>query len=414
MYKQKIKKGISLIVLIITVIIMIIIASSVILLVNDSGLVKNANKAVKASDSAIAKEIVVMAKSEWRTNLKEIQKKGFKTFKAYAESMLAEKGFNIGNNAGEFIVSDNGLLYEYKVPVIPNGFVASSVESEDEVSEGLVIYEGREKVTGKNVETAKTTRNQFVWVPVPNINEFGLKEGYSNGKLQKYISLEEVSEPALRSILELLNSDIETGEYAEYNAMKASIEKYGGFYIGRYEIGKEIIDGIETIISKKDVLPWTNISWGENMVSIGTEGAVAKSRGMYNDKYEFKSHLLYGTEWDAIMRFIDDDSIMVNSSAKGNYINYNESVDETKKINGSGTIKETGSSEEWKLKNIYDLAGNVREWTMEAYHGELIGRTTRGGTANMTGFEQPISNRLPNIPSHNEEGLGFRVALYLK
>ncbi len=50
------------------------------------------------------------------------------------------------------------------------GYVASSVETEDEISEGLVISQGTEAVTDDNVTTALTSRNQFVWIPVPDIN----------------------------------------------------------------------------------------------------------------------------------------------------------------------------------------------------------------------------------------------------
>lgn len=65
-----------------------------------------------------------------------------------------------------------------------------------------------------------------------------------------------------------------------------------------------------------------------------------------------------------------------------------------------------------KVKNIYDLAGNVREWTMESYLD--TGRFTRGGDYYTNGFTQPASVRLGNLsPSTSNGEFGFRLTLYI-
>ena len=48
------------------------------------------------------------------------------------------------------------------VPV-PIGYTASKASNENTVIGGFVIYEGEEVVTDSNVDSAKTSRNQFVW-----------------------------------------------------------------------------------------------------------------------------------------------------------------------------------------------------------------------------------------------------------
>jgi len=58
-----------------------------------------------------------------------------------------------------------------KVPV-PNGYVGSSASGENEIDTGYVIYEGEEAVTDSNVADAQKSRNQYVWVPVPDISKF--------------------------------------------------------------------------------------------------------------------------------------------------------------------------------------------------------------------------------------------------
>ena len=66
-----------------------------------------------------------------------------------------------------------------KVPV-PNRYVGSKVAGENEIDTGYVIYEGEDEVNDSNVEEAQKTRNQYVWIPVPDSSTmYGTDE---NGK----------------------------------------------------------------------------------------------------------------------------------------------------------------------------------------------------------------------------------------
>ena len=126
-------------------------------------------------------------------------------------------------------------------------------------------------------------------------------------------------------------------------------------------------------------------------------GAVEKARGMYPGK----STLCYGVQWDAVMRWISKDSnlsqYLTNSEERGNY-------------NTSNRIP-TGSVEKYQMKKIYDMAGNVWEWTMEA--SNTGNRVIRGGEYLYTGSDIPVTNRSSDYPYYSYSNFGFRVALYV-
>lgn len=196
-----------------------------------------------------------------------------------------------------------------------------------------------------------------------------------------------------------------TEEADEYNLMIQSIITNKGFYVARYEAGTEN----EKAISKKGVMPWFNIPWGESMNTLGNNSAVTKAKEMYNDKdkYNVTSTLIYGIQWDAIMNWIDSEysegtcnvetSFVANSQGRG----YFEQT--------SATV--CGSSELYKVNNIYDLAGNLYEWTMESYNQNE--RVRRGSSYMQEGETRPASVRGHSTPDTFFDDIGFRVALYI-
>ena len=229
--------------------------------------------------------------------------------------------------------------------------------------------------------------NQFVWVPVENIDNFKRYGGYWRDMPQaEYESIENnnyswwnlFSEPTVEGYGY-------EGEIEEYNSMYSSVEENKGFYVARFEAGNDN----EVVVSKKGIMPWTNISWGENMSEIGKTGAVARSKGMYANKeiYGVTSTLIYGVQWDAIMTWIDpnyitstcdvQNSFVANSEGKGNY---------------TGTIDVCGSSDNYRIKNIYDLAGNIDECTMESASNNS--RVDRGGNWINSDQKVPASARV--------------------
>ena len=232
--KNKGKRGISLIVLVITIIIMIILAAAVILSLNSSNVVNKASEARDKSDMANARNIVAVATAEWELMSKEekLATPYNNSFSKYAGAKLQNSGYVVGTTAGAYEVTDKGGINVY--PTIPEGFKASIYTGENTVASGLVIYETNNQlladteINTTNRDAARTTYNQYVWIPVYDINEF-IKKDFEKGLTGA--SFSECTEPfnkAYNGVTLSMTNDL-TGEYAEYSAMRASVEKYGGF-----------------------------------------------------------------------------------------------------------------------------------------------------------------------------------------
>ena len=290
------------------------------------------------------------------------------------------------------------------VPV-PKGYTASSVATENKVSEGFVIYENtngedkKEEVNDNNKDTARTTRNQFVWVPVANPSEmYGTdKDGKKWGKLYEFSAsgitpLNWTEQDGVMSITATSGSDsyrepdvvdsdssnsitisqLET----EFNDMITSVEKYGGFYIGRYETGNLSQEKATVVKNNTDIGNQTWYSMYKKAKGIAVNNNVTSS-------------MIWGSQWDATMRW------MYNS---GNEEKKKYTYDSTGKGNYSGTNGNqpiaTGSIETYAVNNIYDMAENVRDWAIEAY-GTIL-RDGRGGYYRNNGNSGPASIRSTN------------------
>ena len=417
------KKGISLIVLAITIIVMIILAAAILLSVSGKNIINTAKEATNANDLANAKHVVAVAKGEWELGEAE----GY-TLKEYAESKLQEAGFAITGNGGIYVSSKGAVttIYEdkdgYKT-VIPTGFVASEATGENTIEYGLVIYEGTEPVTDKNVATARETRNQFVWVPVPDINFFKRTTTYDGETITPPES--QYTEPYSYDNLITVVNDL-TGEWAEYTAMYESVNEYGGFYIGRYETGTNVApknsggNGTRETFIQKNKYAYEYVGWGLNKTSVVGDvfnppgssdnhgkGAVELSRAFCSTD-EVQSTLCYGVQWDAALNFISTSGIkdkIYATNSKGKYWNYDNKDGNPKFLTGI----DLGESAANRLNNIYDMAGNVEEWTMEASGNN--GRVLRGGNRSYTISASDSKSDNVYDASHTR---GFRIALYLK
>ena len=317
-----------------------------------------------------------------------------------------DKYMNGGNdNQDEHITEVEGVT-------IPKGFYyvggtkADGIVISDKPADENV-YSEEKHADQANIPGDGLVGNQFVWVPVETPADFKTYTSYRDDKPQTMTYYHEPSQEGYRY----------DEEETEYNLMKQSVEDNKGFYVARYEAGKEKINGVDTVVSKKGATVWNKIAWGDSMTSIGTEGAVAKAQGMYTNKEEYAvtSTLIYGAQWDAIMAWIDPnykttsceaDSFVRDSTGKGNY---NESANTN---TWKGGVATCGISDNYRVKNIYDLAGNVEEWTMEA--SNTYSRVYRGGHYSLPGSTDPASLRNGYHPDYDSyDGIGFRVALYL-
>ena len=344
-----------------------------------------------------------------------------------------------------------------KVPV-PNGYVGSSVAGENEIDTGYVIYEGEEAVTDSNVADAQKNRNQYVWVPVPDISKFygtdangkkwgkiytfssSTSSGYdeitgtqpynwseSNG-VMTISSKTNYREPDVVAKYSSTGYDMDsrlktlgigaktTHEFLnqlekEFNNMVVSVEKYGGFYIGRYETGN--INQETPVVQKGN----TNISrqtW-YNMYK--------RCKNIRGDNTNVVTGMIWGNQWDRTLMWLIEtgsktkEQIADDSTSWGNYNNatfeyVNSSGSTVTKNENSGTKIPTGNTEYTKANNIYDLAGNVYDWTMEAH--SAYHRVFRGGSCSYNGGNYPAVSRYSDSPTFSSNNYGCRSALYIK
>ena len=304
-------------------------------------------------------------------------------------------------------------------PTIPKNYIpidtatstwgdGSTAPSQDSVNHGLVIKDEK--------------NNEWVWVPVPdvtvmcdtsNTTEYTLcgttgdtavktklysKSGIISGKTRTtpgtttdpyfrepdLVTSYDVTDTYYKTIL----GDTGTKEQLaqlfvdEYKAMIESVSKYGGFYIGRYELSESGV--------KKDQPTLTKTNWYD----------LYQKCKILNASNKVEARMIWGCQWDATMNWLissgakTSDEVNKDSSSWGNY--YSTSVkaeDGTTEIKASKKTEKlnTGVTTFTMANNIYDLAGNVSEWTQEAY--STYSRAKRGGVFNADGSAFPASDR---------------------
>ena len=133
--------------------------------------------------------------------------------------------------------------------------------------------------------------------------------------------------------------------------------------------------------------------------------------------------MIWGNQWDRTLMWLIEtgsktkEQIADDSTSWGNYYNatfeyVNSSGSTATKNEGSSTRIPTGSAEYTKANNIYDLVGNVRDWTMEA--SSTYGRVYRGGGCSSNGDNLPADVRGYSYPTYSGSYYGCRSALYIK
>ena len=393
------KKGISLIVLIVTIIVIIILAAAVILTITKNNPVSSAKEATFKEDmSNIQDELSMYISKKYTDDPLSFDKSSVNlsgdsmvielpSTKKYKDKISIIKGKLVWN--GE---TENNTEYKWFSEVTGNTSNSETVKEEwkntiAEVKDGVPIpkgftYKEGTKDTGLVIQDGKG--NEFVWVPATE---------------STYVK--DTSFPSY-------NNNKPTGDDTLPNGITdetADVVKYGGFYIGRYEAGipenQTTIDGkssstsnIEGLpVSKKGATVWTSIDY---------TNAKASAEKMINNEY-VQTGLLTGKAWDTTCHWIEDSLSSINASA---------SLKDSRYYGNYSGIKSTaGFNENWKTKNIYDLAGNVWEWTSEAYNSYFI---TRGGSYLGDGSGYPVSYRNNNNASNTDGSFGFRPRLYIK
>ena len=237
----------------------------------------------------------------------------------------------------EYMQTNTKVTYSDGEVWIPEGFRISK-DSASTVQGGVVIED--------------KDRNQFVWVPVATIAEY--KRTWYNGM------------GSLSDYSDALPED-----------EKTSVERYKGFYIGRYEAGDKENTEAKTLRSSNDVTKTVTIKENQapyNYVEITQ--AISLAEGFKNQQgYKAKTKLVSSYAWDTTIAFLQKvNSDYGSSSEEGNYRNTTFSYTD---ITGASQTKENESKvlvptgQTTPVCNIYDMGGNVLEWTTESYRRSL-------------------------------------------
>ena len=311
--------------------------------------------------------------------------------------------------------------------------------------------------TGLVIQDAKG--NEYVWVVVPRTTAVYKTTGLGKTTFTDadYTSIE-------KDLKDYTSTYVTTSGYSdtwyednqnegwlsetEYktlkNSMLKSVYENGGFYVGRYEAGIETtgtnrisieaeIDGKYPVpttvpVSKADAYPytWVTRTQAQNLASNVNSGTKTSS-------------LMFGVQWDLVLAFMSKDTAKIastdvltkNSTTIGNYTDnlwtiknakaqYSTNYGSTftacpnpfKKESNSDILLTTGADSSFSVQNIYDIAGNVNECTLEKTSNTYDPCALRGGDFGNPGSDCPAAYRFGDSTDFSSTYIGFRVSLF--
>ena len=386
-------KGVTLIALAVTIVVMLILAGVTISVLNgENGIVKQAQKAKEESKIKELKEKVRIdiagkrvenINGELRVSvLKEILDKYFDNVPVETQ-ITSETELKAKEEYGkyEMKISDidvGEITYETSYTIfkdvngeqvpIPEGYIVSENSDENIVNKGLVISDSR--------------GNEYVWISCTvdsssnklqyKRTEWGVeKDGTDNSRaIKDELTLKDIDVTYSKTDTDNgINEEISKEIVAQINAEKESIKKYGGYYIGRYEVGKDN----KTAVIKAEQEPYVNIKWSKAYELAkgigGGEGAT--------------TYLCSSYSWDTAINFIQNTTGKNYATSiigfNGNWKSQEVKDSSGKVIKPVNTAQRLNTGLTTALCNIYDMGGNVGEFTTELNPGTSETVVLRGG-----------------------------------
>ena len=300
---------------------------------------------------------------------------------------------------------------------IPKGFGIAK-DSGTKIEQGIVI---------EDATSASTAGSQFVWVPVGDFYK-----GTPESKTTEHVTLgrytfqtsgtnagaptTDATKKQEQTGTAYVDGTVTLSNYYSENETESTARSLSdfvnsaiankGYYIARYEAGLSGTTANNSLSTKTAItVKPLSISGKGVWNSIKQSDASTVSKNMYgivtdnSEKRLFASDLVNSYAWDTAIAYIN------KCGANSNYANQGRLQ--------SGSLATTGNATDGTNKDvqckIYDMAGNVYEWTTEHSSNSSFPCVTRGGNYGDTYTASSRSNNSDDAYNN----IGFRPLLYL-
>ena len=378
--KEKFNQGITLVALVVTIVVLLILAGvSLNLVLGENGIISKARE-------ASTKTVQAQQNSEIEMNLLEQELANATKEPDPAEGVKMPTGFYYvgGTKTSGIVISDN--------------------------------VNDKDKYKNKAVVGTDLLGNQYVWIPCTTDStssklqyartEWGVEEdGDDNSRaIKDELTLTDASVTySDADTANGINADVSKEIVAQIKAEKASVAQYGGYYIGRYEVGRNS----DTAVVKYNQTPYASITWS-------TAYGLAKK---IITNSEATSYLCSSYAWDTAVNFIQNNSTAKNYATSIEGFNGNWNPQAVKDPSGN-VIKPAGTSQQLntglttQFCNIFDMGGNEAEFTTELNPGTSETVVLRGGDYDYG--DGPAGYRWDLSSGNAYIDYGFRATLFLK
>ena len=412
-------KGITLIALVITIIVLLILAAvSIATLTGENGILTQAGNSKTQTAIGEEKEAIGLA-----YNGAIVENIGESVTAGDLNTQFTKNGVNAtASGTGTITVKFPDTSRSYTID--SNGNITGPTTSDEQTGKWAEPYDiaGFTHIKGEwdtgYVIQDNTTGSEFVWIPVGgtiNGTTINLERTFYDENLMTDEWAQNVTgSPDIEQFLQQFGVNTKADYWKLFSEnednlaeFKTSVEENGGFYIGRYEAsyqnGKAVTKESTDISRNSSSATLTNgMLWNY----ISQTDAITESEKMYEGNPEIKSKLVNSYAWDTALKFIEvveGKNVDTDSSEWGNY---------------NSSLANTGATSKAVACNIYDLAGNIFEWTTEnikigeGTEDETSIAVIRGGGYGGDGADFPAGYRNGADPSITIDYIGFRPLLY--